>query len=165
MIKIGILSDTHLYEVTYLFRQQCAEAFTGCDMIIHAGDLVDVSILSVFKGKTVHAVHGNTCNRLTRMSLPAERTFFAGKFQIAVTHGTGSVHNIEERVFDRFPQADCIVFGHSHRPICRKFGSTLMINPGSFQATGRYGASGSYGLLQVDQNGMRADIHFLGGPP
>ncbi len=164
MIQIGIISDTHLPNPTSAFEQQCQTAFSRCEMIIHAGDLTDISLLSIFRSKEIHAVCGNSCNRITRMSLPEEKVIIVEGYMIAVTHGTGPRHNIEERVFEKFSEAACIIFGHSHKPACHTFGKTLMINPGSFQSTGRYGSPGTYAILQIDGSGLKAKIHTLSEP-
>ena len=161
MITVGILADTHLAAANEPFRRQCAAAFDGCDIIIHAGDLTDASILTAFKGKEIHAVCGNMCNRHTRQTLPEEKVIVLDGFVIGVTHGAGPRHTIEDRVLLRFPEADCIVFGHTHTPMCQKIGGTLLINPGSFQGTGTYGAPGTYAILKIDKNGLDAGIHSL----
>jgi hypothetical protein len=164
MTTVGILSDTHIQTVTESFIRQCTTVFAGCDTIIHAGDLIDIAILNAFKGKDIHAVCGNMCNRNTRTVLPEKKQIVLGGYSIAITHGAGPKHNIEERVFDRFPAADCIVFGHTHMAVCRKIGNTLLINPGSFLGTGRYGAAGTYALLTIPGNdliGIRGSIHSL----
>jgi predicted phosphodiesterase len=62
-------------------------------------------------------------------------------------------------MWDLFPTADCIVYGHTHIAINHRFGKTLFINPGSFQPTGRYGAPGSYAILSIDKNGLHATLH------
>jgi hypothetical protein len=161
MIIVGILSDTHLETASESFMRLCATTFADCETIIHAGDLIDINVLNVFKGKDIHAVCGNMCNRITKQVLPAEKQIVLAGYSIAITHGAGTKHNIEGRVFDRFPAADCIIFGHTHQAVCRKFGRTLLINPGSFQGTGQYGAAGTYALLTIDQNGLSASIHTL----
>ncbi len=161
MIRVGILSDTHLQANSEPLMRQCAVAFAGCDTIIHAGDLVDISILQAFKGKDIHAVCGNMCNRHTRQALPETKQIVLDGYSIGITHGAGPRHNIEERVFEQFPAADCIIFGHTHEAVCRKFGNTLLINPGSFSGTGRHGAAGTYALLNIDANGLNASIHTV----
>ncbi|SDO45533.1 metallophosphoesterase family protein [Desulforhopalus singaporensis] len=158
MIRVGILSDTHLHHPDGEFITRCRSAFASCTAIIHAGDLTSVEILSAFQGKKVYGVHGNMCNQMTRMTLPEKQQVRLGKFLIGITHGAGPRHNIEERVFDLFPEADCIIYGHTHQPICHYLGTTLLINPGSFMGTGRYGAPGSYALLTVDDNGLDGKI-------
>lgn len=161
MITVGILADTHLTADDEPFRRRCAAAFAGCDIIIHAGDLTDISILSAFKGKGVHAVSGNMCNWGTKQTLPEDKLIVLDGFVIGISHGAGSQSTIEDRVLLRFSEADCIVFGHTHIPMCRIFGDILLINPGSFQGTGPYGAAGTYAILKVDSNGLDARIHSL----
>jgi predicted phosphodiesterase len=64
-------------------------------------------------------------------------------------------------MFTLFPEADCIVYGHTHRAVCHTVGTTLVINPGSFQSTGHYGAQGTYALLKITDNGLHGAIHEL----
>ena len=161
MIIVGILSDTHLETASESFTRLFATTFAGCETIIHAGDLIDINVLNAFKGKDIHAVCGNMCNRITKQVLPAEKQIVLAGYSIAITHRAGTKHNIEDRVFDRFPAVDCIIFGHTHQAVCRKSGRTLLINPGSFQGTGQYGAAGTYARLTIDQNGLSASIHTL----
>lgn len=161
MVTIGILSDTHLSSITDEFVTKAQTAFEGCQVIIHAGDLTDSSILSVFKGKEVHAVHGNCCNFLTAAALPETKNVIIGGYSFALCHGAGNRLNIEERMYELFFPADCIIFGHSHIPICKRIGKTLMLNPGSFASTGKYGAPASYGLIDVHPSGLRGRIAFV----
>lgn len=159
MISVGVLSDTHIQKIDDSFTSMCRKAFAHCDVIIHAGDLTDASILSVFKGKEVHGVHGNMCNIKTNNLLPSEKQITLAGHSIGITHGAGPRHNIEERVFDMFPEAACIIFGHTHNPVCRWFGKTLLVNPGSFQATGKYGTPGTYAILKINTEKITATIY------
>jgi putative phosphoesterase len=161
MTTIGILSDTHLSSPSPEFLEDCKKAFRECSAIIHAGDLTDVSILSVFHGKTVHGVQGNMCNGRVREYLPEQKLIEIEGYQIGITHGAGSRYNIEERVYALFPEADCIVFGHSHMPLIERVGTTLLVNPGSFRGTGPYGAPGTYALLKAGEKRLEAKIHSL----
>ncbi|PIE68411.1 MAG: YfcE family phosphodiesterase [Deltaproteobacteria bacterium] len=161
MFTIGILSDTHLQAPDSYFKKICRQRLGGCDAIVHAGDLIDISVLDVFCEKEVYAVHGNSCNARTRAILPERRVFEILGYTIALCHGTGPRHNIEDRVFSMFPDADCIVYGHSHQAACNRYGSCLLVNPGSFQATSRYGHPGSYALLRIDGTGLHSSLHSL----
>lgn len=161
MYTIGIISDTHLHTPDPDYISMCKEAFANCDAIIHAGDLTDISILRVFEGKEIIAVRGNMCNRNTQFTLPERKVFTIHGYKIGVCHGAGPRHNIEDRVFEMFPDADCIVYGHSHIAACHNYGSTLIINPGSFQATGKYGQPGSYAILKIDKDGLHANLYEL----
>jgi len=161
MITVGILSDTHLTSTTPEFQRAVDRAFAGCSTIIHAGDLTDASILTVFGERPVHAVHGNTCNFATRQSLPQVKILTLEGYTIGINHGAGPCASIEERVWNLFPEADCIVFGHTHIPLCEKRGGILFINPGSFRCTGPFGSPASYAILTVGQNGLQANIRNL----
>ncbi|MBU0729142.1 MAG: YfcE family phosphodiesterase [Proteobacteria bacterium] len=150
-VKVGILSDTHLDRPTELFRKLAEECFADTSAILHAGDLTEMSILEVFKGKELHAVHGNMCSFSTLDSLPKKKIVTIQGVRIGLTHGAGFYHDLEEHLMDEFPEADCIVYGHTHRAVCHRIGSQLIINPGSFRATGRWGAAGTYAILQIGE--------------
>lgn len=162
MITIGVLSDTHLLEPDKRFREKAERCFADADMILHAGDLTSLSVLDVFAEKTVHAVHGNMCGPKTRTTLPASKIITVGKFRIALFHGAGYMYNIEDKLFNAFAPIDCIVYGHTHKPVCHRYGPTLMVNPGSFTATGQYGASGTYGIITVDDHSLEGKIFYVG---
>ena len=138
MITIGVLSDTHLIQPDKGYVEKAKRSFVDADMILHAGDLTSLSVLDAFAGKTVHAVHGNMCGPRTREALPLSKTIEVEQFTIVLTHGAGFYHNTEERLFNEYGPVDCIVYGHTHKPACHRYGPTLMVNPGSFTATGTY---------------------------
>jgi len=159
MITIGVLSDTHLIEPDKWFREKAELCFADADMILHAGDLTSLTVLEVFAGKTVHAVHGNMCGPKTRESLDASKVVGVGNFRLALVHGYVYVLNIEDKLFDAFAPIDCIVYGHTHKPVCYRYGPTLIVNPGSFTITG------TYGIIKVDDRNMEGKIHFMGNRP
>ena len=158
---IGVLSDTHLYELDDTFRSQAALAFSACDAMIHAGDLTTKNILDVFTGKELYAVHGNMCGFETRASLPESLEFTLGGYRFGLYHGDGIGYDMETELISRFGEADCIIFGHTHRPLVHNFDSVLFVNPGTFRGTGRYGSSGTYAILTIDERGLSAAIHTL----
>lgn len=159
MIKIGILSDTHISEAGPTFLENTKNAFKDCDIIVHAGDLTDIGILSVFAGKKVHAVAGNCCNSRTAHSLPHHTSFEVLDKLFVVTHGAGGPrHNIEDRLFTTYPEADCIIYGHTHIAVAHKSAGIYFINPGSFKSTGAFGAPGTYAIAEIDESGISAKI-------
>ena len=143
ILRAGVLSDTHIRSANPVFCQQVASAFAGCDVIIHAGDLTESGILTAFAGKTVYAVHGNCCSAVTKATLSERLQFRLGNFTIGLAHGNGR-KNIEDSLWMDFPEADCIVYGHTHRAVCHREGDKLFLNPGSFQ-------SGSYAILEAGE--------------
>ena len=163
-IKAGILSDTHITEPDPRFRRLIEHCFADCAIIIHAGDLTDIGILDVFAGKTVHAVRGNMCRGRAQQVLPRATTFSLAGFTIGLTHGAGLGHDIEAALWDLFPDVDCVIYGHTHQPVCHRQAGRLIINPGSFQATGRWGAPGTYAVLQADDTLTGAIAEVPGRP-
>ncbi len=161
MIQAGILSDTHITNVTEPFKNLVRRAFSNCDIIIHAGDVTAPGVLEAFGDKTVYGVHGNMCGAAIRRLLPESRIITLEGFRIGLCHGAGPRHNIEERLWSLFPEVDCIIYGHTHEPVCRKKGGVLFINPGSFQVTTPHGTPASYALLTIDDSGISASFHSL----
>lgn len=163
-VKIGILSDTHLAATPQAFQAQVEACFHDAEIILHAGDLTDPSVLSAFGDRVVHAVHGNMCSALARQSLPTKKEIRVGNFTIGLIHRVGNTYDFEERLIEIFPEADCIVYGHTHKPVCRRLGSVLYINPGSFTGTGYYGAAGTFAILEVGES-LRGQIYQMRNRP
>ena len=151
MIRAGILSDTHLTSPDSEFVQLTHHCFRSCEIVIHAGDLTSSSILQVFAGKTVHAVCGNMCTPEVRKRYQPHLQFNLGRFVIGLTHGASLGPDREGDLWRLFPEADCIISGHTHRPTCQRYGGILFLNPGSFRATGPFGAPGTYALLEAGE--------------
>lgn len=152
IIKAGILSDTHLTWPTREFLHAVQHCFADCEVIIHAGDITDLSLLEAFPFRTVHAVHGNCCGRGGRAGLTEQRTFQLGDFTVGLLHGHRLgryADTIESGLCEVFPEADCVIYGHTHDPVCHRVAGQLVINPGSFQTGGRYGVPCSYAILEA----------------
>lgn len=131
------------------------------EIILHAGDLTDISVLDVFKDKEVHAVHGNMCHTSSRSRLPGSKIIQVESFKIGLLHGMGCRHDLVDCLLRQFKEeVNCIVSGHTHIPRWEQIGPVLFINPGSFTGTGRYGAPGTYAILEVGEE-LRGGIFSL----
>lgn len=157
VIKIGVLSDTHMIRPTDSFRDQVARCFADVSVILHAGDLTDLSVLDVFGDKELYAVHGNMCHGSARRTLPRQQVVEIGGFRIGLTHGMGIYAHIEDHLLRLFDDVDCIVSGHTHRPVCHSLYGILFVNPGSFLGSGRYGALGTYAIVEAGDS-LTCDI-------
>lgn len=157
-IKAGILSDTHLLHADDAFIRLARQCFADCEVIIHAGDLTNITVLDAFTGRQVYAVHGNMCDASSFRTLPRDCSFQLGRFTIGLTHGAGLGQDIETRLWGLFPEADCMIYGHTHRPVCHRQGGVLFINPGIFRSTGPLGAPGTYAILEAGGE-LRGTIH------
>lgn len=148
-MKVGVLSDTHMSGPTPEFLQQVEAAFKECEVIFHAGDLTDISVLQVFKDKDVYGVQGNMCMGSCRAVLPRRQVIELAGFKFGLAHGDPYRNQVEDFLIHDFPPVDCLVSGHTHRPVCHELYDVLFMNPGSFTGTGRYGSRGTYGILTV----------------
>jgi putative phosphoesterase len=134
MVRIGVISDTHISEAGQGLRfmeSLRTRIFPAADMILHAGDIVEPDILCAFSDIPVHAVRGNMDSPLS--GLPIKRTLRIGGFRIGLIHGWGAPAGLEQRLIREFADEplDCLVYGHSHMPVCHRREGVLFFNPGS----------------------------------
>jgi uncharacterized protein len=134
-VEIAIISDTHMPRGDRRLPEDCVRRLRGAEMIIHAGDFVALSVLrelqSLGRG-TVVGVHGNVDGAEVRVALPEAALVRRGGVSIAVLHDAGPSAGRLARMRRRFPQADAVVFGHSHIPLLEHTTDGFQIfNPGS----------------------------------
>jgi hypothetical protein len=132
-MRIAIISDTHMPRGPRRLPDRCVELLRAADLIIHAGDLMRMSVLSGLRGfGEVIAVRGNVDDEEIRAALPETAVIAAGGARIAVIHDAGSARGRLRRMRARFPDADAVVFGHSHIPLLERADDGFQIlNPGS----------------------------------
>lgn len=155
MKRIGVLSDTHLRGPDPELAARLARVFVGVDLILHAGDLTNLTVLDMLEAPEVLAVCGNMDEPAVGQSLPDKRIVEVEGARIGLMHGWGSPFGLAGRVGSQFSGVDCVVFGHSHRAMNTFTGGVLFFNPGSV-SRGLVG-SGTVGLLTVDQ-GISGEI-------
>jgi putative phosphoesterase len=132
MMRIGVISDTHLNEPTSEFRGVIEAHFKGVDKILHAGDFVDWKIAEYLSSqKELIAVCGNMDPSDIQKAFPQKRMIVIDGFKIGLTHGGGSPFGMESRVRGEFDDVDVIVYGHTHTPANRRVKDLLFFNPGS----------------------------------
>ena len=101
---------------------------------MHAGDWVDVALLDRLehRARRLLAVHGNNDHGPLRERLPEVARAEVEGLRMAVVHETGDKSGREARCMARFPDADVLVFGHSHIPWDTTAPNGLrLLNPGS----------------------------------
>ena len=132
-MELAIISDTHMPRGDRRLPPACVERLRRADLIIHAGDLMTLDVLTELESlNRVEAVHGNVDDAAVRARLPATRIVAVGGVRIAVIHDSGPRTGRLERMRRRFPDADAVVFGHSHLPLHETAPDGFQIfNPGS----------------------------------
>jgi len=134
LTRLAIISDTHLPRGSRRLPDRCVELLRDADAILHAGDLMTVGVLEELRalGPPVHAVCGNVDEVALAHALPAELQVDAGGARIAMVHDSGAAAGRMSRMRRRFPDADAVVFGHSHIPLHEIGPDGLQLfNPGS----------------------------------
>ncbi len=151
-MKIAVVSDTHIQRLGEKLPKKILSDLSSADMIIHAGDLVDLSVIEdLNKLKKTIAVYGNMDPPEVRRALQEKQIIEAGKFRIGLTHGGGSPAKILDYVKNIFLQddVDAIIFGHTHIPVNETRDGILFFNPGSLMDK-IFCDFNSYGVLEID---------------
>ena len=132
-MQIAVISDTHLPRRSRRLPEACVERLRTADLILHAGDLMRLAVLTELESYgPVVAVHGNVDDAHVRAALPAVTSVNAGAVSIGLVHDAGPAKGRLARLRRRFPDADAVVFGHSHIPLHEKDPDGFQIfNPGS----------------------------------
>jgi putative phosphoesterase len=105
----------------------------GADLILHGGDFTALEVLRDLEalGPPVAGVHGNVDSAEVRQRLPEARTVDADGARIGILHDAGPARGRLTRLRLRFPDADAVVFGHSHIPLHESGDDFQIFNPGS----------------------------------
>jgi hypothetical protein len=185
---VGLLSDTHVPHRMKRLPSELFDALEGVDVILHAGDVDDPAALEPLrKLAPVHAVRGNM-HVLDfsdgGASLPtAVRLTLAGR-RVVLTHGhrpgllgvwfkgwdvvmqlsgrkDDGLFNrrVSRRLLQLYPEADIIVFGHSHRAHVEQLGHTLLVNPGAVCSA--WGQPSTVARMQLGEGEPHVEIIAL----
>ena len=133
-MRLLLVSDTHVPRRARDLPAALWAAVDAADVVVHAGDWVDVALLDQLeqRSRTLLAVHGNNDHGPLRERLPEVARAEIEGIRIAVVHETGDRTGREARCAARFPDVDVLVFGHSHIPWDTTAATGLrLINPGS----------------------------------
>ncbi|HWA52884.1 MAG TPA: metallophosphoesterase family protein [Solirubrobacterales bacterium] len=162
MAPIALLADTHMPKGARRLPQRCAELVAGAEALVHAGDFIAATVLEELEAlcPVVHAVHGNVDEAVLRGSLPEVLELPLGDRLLAVVHDAGPARGRVQRMRERFPHADAVLFGHSHMPLHESAGDFQIFNPGS-PTERRRAPRRSMGMLHVEEHGLRFEHVWL----
>lgn len=159
-LEVGVISDTHVPHRLRHLPPSLFAALHGVDVILHAGDVDRPDALQPLRPMApVFAVRGNLHVlefSTGGASLPAVVKLRLAGRHVVLTHGClsgppslwlkgrdlilrlinrtdGGRFNarIARRLLTLYPEADVIVFGHTHRVHVEWVGDTLLVNPGA----------------------------------
>jgi putative phosphoesterase len=145
-MRLGVIADTH-----GLLRPEVFQAFAEVDHILHAGDVGPIDVLTELESLApVTAVYGNTDRDEVRDRLPQVAAIELDGFDIIVTHGDQLGSPTPENLNAAFPEAQIIVFGHTHRPLLTIVDVVVTVmNPGG-AGHRRFGLPPSVGILELE---------------
>ena len=178
-MRIGVVADTHLLAAPtagpghpcrprltvagQALPTALLAALSGVDLILHAGDVMTAEALTAFEsiGPPLLAVHGNVDCAELRERLPVERVVEVGGAAIAMVHDAGAARGRLQRLRRRFPDADAVVFGHSHLPLHEQADGFQIFNPGS-PTERRRAPTRTMGLARAQAGRVRFELVDLG---
>jgi hypothetical protein len=129
---IGLISDTHIPTRARAIPPKVFEVFKKVDLIIHAGDIVELKVLKELeKLAPVVAVHGNMDFDEVVNSLPEINSIEVLGRRIGVVHDAGIFGTEKMKRIARENNFDILVFGHTHKQFLMEDEGKIFINPGS----------------------------------
>jgi uncharacterized protein len=145
--RVGLVSDTHMPDRLPALPAGLRVAFSGVDLILHAGDMGELRVLDALSAiAPVVAVHGNDDSCESQRELPYQQLLSVGGLRLLLTHAhhRDRADELAERQYDawgpklerraamgRRADARIMVFGHTHVPMTVAWGEVLLINPGA----------------------------------
>lgn len=134
MTRALVLSDTHVPQRARALPEAVWTAVDVADLVIHAGDWNELELHEQLasRARSLLAVYGNNDGPELRECLPEIAEATIDGVRVAVIHETGDATGREPRCDARFPEADVLIFGHSHIPWDTTTpGGLRLLNPGS----------------------------------
>jgi len=121
-IRVGLISDTH-----GLVRKEVIAALTGCQHILHAGDIDEPEVLvKLRKLAPVTVVRGNNDRGAWAEAIPVYDVVEFGAVSVYIRHDQAELD-----VDPRAAGLRVMMFGHSHKPLVENRDGVLFVNPGS----------------------------------
>ncbi len=159
---MAVISDTHMPRGPRALPPRCVELLRAADAILHAGDLFAISFLRELQslGPPVHAVYGNVDDALLKATLPERTVVALGGARIGMVHIGGARTGRMERLRRMFPDADAVIFGHSHMPEHAERDGFQVFNPGS-PTERRRAPTKTMGMATIEDGRIRFELVHL----
>jgi uncharacterized protein len=131
-VNLAVISDTHLPRGTRRLPDECLRLLGEADRILHGGDFVTKAVYDELQQiAPVDGVVGNMDEQELRSILPPKLVVEHDGARIGMVHNGGPAAGRAERLVERFPSCDAVVYGHTHIPEARQLGEVWILNPGS----------------------------------
>ena len=133
-MRLLLIADTHVPKRARDLPERVWDEVARADVVLHAGDWVEPTLLDALEGKAdrLVACWGNNDGDELRARLPERADADLGGVRFTVVHETGGSSGREARMAKLYPDTDVLVFGHSHIPWDSTATTGLrLLNPGS----------------------------------
>src|SRR5574344_1306109 len=141
---IGLISDTHISNRASNIPEKVFEAFKNVDLILHAGDVIEESVIKELESLApVIAV---------------------GKTKIGLNHGDIRPRGDTQQLYYLAKELDVniLITGHTHIPMAEEVNDVLLINPGS--PTVPRLSDPSVMILEINDNEVDLEVIKIGKP-
>ena len=160
-MRVGLVSDTHGFHDPRL-----DQLFAGCDLILHAGDIVRPEVLEALgRLAPVTAVRGNNDVGPAFEHLPELVEVELGEVRAVLVHQIGGRARLLAPVRRALVAsgARLLIYGHSHQPSAVVEQGTAFVNPGS-AGPRRFSLPRAAGLLDIARTRAEVRLFDLGLP-
>lgn len=158
-IYILVLADTHSVTLRHL-PVKISQLAKEADYVVHCGDYTEIRVVEELRSlaKCFVGVYGNTDSPEIKELLPTEATFeiMGKKFIVTHPHFGGPPWGLEEELTVRYPDADVILFGHTHDALSIYKNDKLLFNPG--QGYPMFITPAKVGILKVNEEAIDGRI-------
>jgi uncharacterized protein len=150
-MRVVVLADTHAPRRWKACPPRVAEHLRQADLILHAGDVCTADVLDELAAYApVHVVLGNNDGPdVAAWGAPETLELDLAGLRVGMIHDSGQADGRIARMRRRFPDADLVVFGHSHIPMDRTGDGLRIFNPGS-PTDRRRQPHGTIGVLRIE---------------
>ncbi|TVY10088.1 metallophosphoesterase family protein [Paenibacillus cremeus] len=163
-MRIGVVSDTHMFSRAASLPDALVRGLEGVDLILHAGDWMDEAVVDLFAAiAPVDGIAGNNDGIEIIRRFGKRKVLKLGPYRIGMIHGDGgrSTPDTAYRSFygDEGATVDVVIFGHSHVPYMEERGGMLLFNPGS-PTDKRRQTQYSYGIMTLGERIEAVHYYF-----
>jgi uncharacterized protein len=163
-VLTAVIADTHMPRGGRALPEPCVRQLLRADLVLHAGDVTGAAFFVELERlcSRVVAVRGNGDDESLQERLPESCVVEVGPARVALVHDPGPVRGREQRLVERFPGCDAVIFGHTHRPQAERVGAVWLLNPGS-PTERRRSPFRSMLLLHATATRIRPELIMLAG--
>ena len=161
-MRIGLITDTHIPDVARELPPEVSEIFKGVDLILHAGDIYNASVLDDLQQiAPVKAALGDDDSTMLLRDERVETKHVLNLegYTIWLVHERPYIYRYSPEKNDGLP--DIIVHGHSHAADIRQYDKTLIIGSGSPTFLHYRREPGTVAILEIGPEGPEATIVTL----